>query len=41
MLMWHYIKEESDDKSFMVVERVSWGMKLFYTVSKKYWCVEN
>jgi hypothetical protein len=25
MLMWHYIYEERDDKSFMGAERVSWG----------------
>jgi len=27
--MWHHINEERDDKSFMGVERVSWGWNCF------------
>ena len=38
--MWYYINEEIDDKSFMKVERVSWGWNSFVLFSK-YKCDET
>jgi hypothetical protein len=38
--MWHYIHEERDDKSFMEVERVSWGWNSSALFSKS-GCVRN
>jgi len=40
MLMWRYINEERDDKSFMGVERVSSPLNS-YALFPKYGCVEN
>jgi hypothetical protein len=40
VLMWHRINEVRDDKSFMGVERVSWGWNSSALFSK-YRCVEN
>jgi hypothetical protein len=40
MLMWHYINKERDDKSFMGVERVSWGWNSSALFSKSE-CVGN